>query len=195
MILIGRVPKFCVTLGLATSFHCTFWTGLFSNPPSTVNPVGAELFSEVCFGVSSIVSDSPPSPVPSCPCLPATGLSVIQRKRQTLSKIAPSVKEHARLTNIELVNKLKKHTPDCCFFFFFFFITGSSLLLESKTHDTTPVVPHLCCEGSCLLSLSALLFFFTSCCTVSTSGWCCLCSVKLSCCFSFAFSCSLARRS
>ncbi len=92
----------------------------------------------------------------------------------------------------------QEHTPDWYFFicfsfapflFFFFSSTGLSWLSESKTISD---FLFLWCWSSGLLFLSAFLFFFTSWCSVCPSGRCCLCSVKLSLCFSFAFCCSLA---
>lgn len=56
--------------------HCTFWTGLFLNPPRTVNPVGAGVFSVVSFSVTfpACASSSSP-PVTSCSSLPVAGVS------------------------------------------------------------------------------------------------------------------------
>lgn len=60
--------------------HCTFWTGLFLNPPRTVNPVGAGVFSVVSFSVTFPGCASSSSPT-SCSSLPValTGLAEIQR--------------------------------------------------------------------------------------------------------------------
>ena len=234
--------------------HCTFWTGLFSNPPRTVNPVGAEVFSVVCVGVSFSGSAFSSSPcVSSCPTLSVTWVSAgafteIQKQIEssqaqtcyagwiyitegTSGVIISStslvilcytllliISQHicrnqfvipvctaCQWYNVNILSACvykNQHIPDWSFFFFFslalflpFFLSlrGSSLQSESDAKEgSTSDFLFLCGWGFWLLSLSAFLFFLTSCCSVCSSGGCCLCSVKLCFCFSFAFCCSLA---
>lgn len=171
------------------SDHCTFCTGLLSNPPRTVNPV-----SSVWFGISSFDSTSccswRSSPLTTEFLRPSVDVTKIHKPN--LSKLF--LQQSWCHNNVYFAFWVKIiHTPGRTFFFtlssafpitpffFFFTLTGSSRLSHSNFLFL-----------SCWRSWSPDLFFFLSVFFfVCSSGGSCLCSVKLFLCLSFAFCCNL----